>query len=80
MISAQEARAAGPIAEYIAVSRGLQAQIWTAVFRKKNVAYFNTVYAATGVVHNTDTPWHRRLVVELEALSYEVSAEGVVSW
>ena len=80
MISAQEARAAGPIADYIAVSRELQAQIWKAVFRKENVAYFSPVYAAAGVVHNTDTPWHRRLIVELEALGYEVSAGGVVSW
>ena len=79
MISAQEARAAGPIADYIAVSRELQAQIWTAVFRKQNVAYFSTVYAATGVVHNTDTPWHRRLIVELEDLGYTVIGD-LVEW
>lgn len=79
MISAQEARAAGPIADYIAVSRELQKQVWKAVYRKDNVAYFSTAYAATGVVHDTDTPWHRRLVVELEALGYTVTGD-LVEW
>jgi hypothetical protein len=80
MISAQEARAAGPIADYLAVSRELQTHIWRAIHARKTSVMFSDVYL-TAIVHYDDsTAWHHRLVVELEALSYEVSAEGVVSW
>lgn len=80
MISAQEARGAGPISDYIAVSRELQEQVWRGIYRRETYAHFSDAYAAAGVHYNGSTPWHHRLVEELEALGYGVSAGGVVSW
>jgi hypothetical protein len=79
MISAQEARAAGPIADYIAVSRGLQAQIWKAIYARQNYVSLIGAYTAAGLHYDDSTAWHHRLVDELEALGYVVVSE-YVSW
>lgn len=77
MITAEEARGVGPIAEYIAVSHALQNQIWKAIYRREQTVYFSNTYALAGVVYNTTTEWHQRLVSELQALGYEVQGDEI---
>jgi hypothetical protein len=80
--AAVEARHPGPITDYIALSHALDALIWQGIYTRSNTASIPDACAACGATLESakDTPWFSRFVSELEALGYEVSAEGVVSW
>jgi hypothetical protein len=80
--SAEEARRSGPIADYIALSVALNALIWQGIYNRSNKASISDACAACNATLESaeDTPWFSSFVSELEALGYEVSAEGIVSW
>jgi hypothetical protein len=80
--SAVEARRSGPIADYTALSRALDALIWRGIYTRSNTASIPDACAACGATLESakDTPWFSSFVSELKALGYEVSAVGVVSW
>jgi hypothetical protein len=82
MITAAEARRSGPIADYIAVSHTLEKLIWQGIYTRTNNASISEACIACGATLEgvEDTPWFTCFVSELEALGYEVSAEGLVSW
>jgi hypothetical protein len=80
MITAAEARKSGPIANYIAVSRALEAEIWRAIYARKTKTLMALPELARMCNAVYDGAWVDRLLDELEALGYDVSAEGIVSW
>lgn len=82
MITAAEDRRSGPIADYIALSRALDALLWQGIYNRSNTASISDACAACGTTLESaeDTPWFSSFVSELEALGYDVSAEGIVSW
>ena len=81
MISAQEARDAGPIANYIAVSRELQDQIWKAIYARQTSVNMYTLCSSIGLDYYSlkKQDWFARLESELEALGYSVLG-GYVRW
>jgi hypothetical protein len=80
--SAAEARRSGPIADYIALSVALNALIWQGIYNRSNKASISDACEACNFMHEDieGVPWFRQLILELKALGYEVSAEGIVSW
>jgi hypothetical protein len=80
--SAAEARRSGPIADYIALSRALDKLIWQGIYNRSNKAFIVDACTACNFMQEDieGMPWFHQLILELEALGYEVSAEGIVSW
>jgi hypothetical protein len=82
MITASEARSSGPIADYVMLSRALDKAIWQAIYARQSVVDLRKLCVTIGMSweYAEGSPWFDRLVSELEALGYTVSAEGVASW
>jgi hypothetical protein len=80
--SAAEARRSEPIADYIALSRALDKLIWQAIYTRQTRVLLPDACGEASLVYIivVDQPWFSRFLSELEALGYEVSAEGIVSW
>jgi hypothetical protein len=80
--TAQEARRAGPIVDYIRLSRALEKIIWQGIYNRTNTASLPDACLACGSTYETAEthPWFYHFVSELEHLGYRVSAGGIVSW
>jgi hypothetical protein len=82
MITAAEARLAGPGAGRKALLAVLHKQIWRAIYAGDSKASLKAACAEAGLDYYDIyyTSGFGSVNKELESLGYEVSAEGVVSW
>jgi hypothetical protein len=81
-ITAQEARRAGPVADYIRLSRALEKIIWQSIYNRTNTASIPDACLACSATYEgfENTAWFPHFISELEHLGYGVSAEGIISW
>jgi hypothetical protein len=82
MITAAEARLAGPGAGRKALLNSLHDHIWRSIYAGTNTVSMKNACSDAGLDYKfiDHTSGFESVNKELEALGYKVSAEGIVSW